>query len=240
MKTTCCPSGSEVLHADSIYAKDAGLLHCGVLPLGKRRTSGLICTIPLLLLLTGTRLLAQTVILSETFEGFFPAGNGWSVGDANASGVAAYWDDVDSAFGGEGTYAGSWKGYCAGFGYAGASANPGYRDHMRAYMSKSINLSSYSTATLSFWYKIPSIETGVDKLLVYIDDTVIWERASAQVSWTRVSLSLDRFVGRSRTLKFEFYSDGSITAEGAYLDEILVTASTPCDSGNDTPGGRPC
>lgn len=54
---------------------------------------------------------AQTTILSEGFEGNFPSDNGWSVGDANSSGTPAYWDDRDSAFGGEGTRSGSWKGY---------------------------------------------------------------------------------------------------------------------------------
>ena len=81
---------------------------------------------------------AQTTILSETFEGSFPSANAWSVGDANASGTTAYWDDVDSAFGGEGTHGGSWKGYCAAVGYAGTTTSPLYRDYMSAYMSKSI------------------------------------------------------------------------------------------------------
>ena len=53
---------------------------------------------------------AQTTILSEGFEGNFPADNGWSVVDSNASGTTAYWDDVNSAFGGEGTHTGNYKG----------------------------------------------------------------------------------------------------------------------------------
>lgn len=100
---------------------------------------------------------------------------------------------------------------------------------MTAYMSKSINLAGYSSATLTFWYKIPSIESGnFDKLRVYMDSTIIWERTTAQTAWTQVTLSLNSYVGSSRTLKFEFYSDGSGTAEGAYLDDILVTATAAC------------
>jgi hypothetical protein len=98
---------------------------------------------------------------------------------------------------------------------------------MSAYMSKSINFSGYSSASLTFWYKIPGIESGIDKLRVYIDSTIVWERSSAQASWTQVALSLNSYVGGSHTLKFEFYSDSSVTGEGAYLDDILVTATAP-------------
>jgi hypothetical protein len=47
------------------------------------------------LLLSASSALAQTTLLSETFEGSFPADNGWSVGDANSSGTAAYWEHVN-------------------------------------------------------------------------------------------------------------------------------------------------
>lgn len=184
---------------------------------------------------------AQTTILSEGFEGDFPGA--WSVGDANSSGTPAYWDDVRDDFGGEGARSGSWKGYCAGVGYAGSSANPSYLNSMSAYMSRNINLSGYSSATLTFWYKIPSIESGnYDKLRVYIGSSVIWERSTPQTSWTQVSLNLNAYLGATRTLKFEFYSDGSGTAEGAYLDDILVQGAmaSPCvDDGyepDDTAG----
>ena len=167
---------------------------------------------------------AQTTILSEGFEGDFPGA--WSVGDANSSGTPAYWDDVRDDFGGEGARSGSWKGYCAGVGYAGNSANPSYLNSMSAYMSRNINLSGYSSATLTFWYKIPSIESGnYDKLRVYIGSSVIWEGSTPQTSWTQVSLNLNAYLGATRTLKFEFYSDDSGTAEGAYLDDIVVAGN---------------
>jgi len=66
-------------------------------------------------------------VLSEGFEGSFPGS--WSVGDANSSGTPAYWDDVDSAFGGEGTHSGSWKGYCADIGNAGTTTSPLYQNN---------------------------------------------------------------------------------------------------------------
>jgi len=96
------------------------------------------------------RSLLSVTLLSENFEGAFPSGNGWSVGDANSAGTSAYWDDVNSSFGGEGTHGGSWKGYCAGVGKAGTDTSPTYQNSTSAYMSKSINLAGLSSASLSF------------------------------------------------------------------------------------------
>ena len=172
---------------------------------------------------------AATVVLSETFEGSFPADNGWSVGDGNTSGTTAYWDDVDSAFGDEGVHGGSWKGYCADIGNAGSYSSPVYRDSMSAYMSKSINLSGLQSAELRFWYKIPSIESGIDRLRVWLDGALLWDRSSAQLVWTEVALNVSSYVGSSHTLKFEFYSDASVTAEGAYLDDIFLQGESLCD-----------
>ena len=92
---------------------------------------------------------AQTTILSEGFEGDFPGA--WSVGDGNSAGSPAYWEDVNAVFGGEGTHTGGWKGYCAGIGYSGDTANPSYQNDMAAYMSRTINLVGYVSATLTFW-----------------------------------------------------------------------------------------
>src|SRR5205823_2592389 len=89
--------------------------------------------------------------------------------------------------------------------------------------------SGYSAATLSFWYTIPSTESGsFDKCRVYIDSTLIFERTVPVTSWIQASFDLSGYVGGSHTLKFEFVSDPSGIAEGWYLDDILVTAtSTP-------------
>jgi hypothetical protein len=85
---------------------------------------------------------AQTTNLIEGFESTFPGG--WTVGDNNANGTPAYWGKVNSAFGGEGTHGGSYKGYCAGIGYAGTTTNPTNRPSMTAYMQRSISLVGYS------------------------------------------------------------------------------------------------
>src|SRR5688572_849382 len=78
----------------------------------------------------------QTTILSETFEGAFPGG--WAVGDSNAGGTPAYWDDVSVPFGsiGRAPDDSSWIGYCAGIGNVGSSSSPVYRSSMDGFMSR--------------------------------------------------------------------------------------------------------
>src|SRR6188768_2522274 len=84
---------------------------------------------------------AQTVLFFEGFEGAFPSAP-WVVGDENTNGTSATWNDVSTAFGGETTHSGTWKGYCAGSLYAqGATiANPTYTNSMAAYMERTIDL----------------------------------------------------------------------------------------------------
>lgn len=161
------------------------------------------------------------IIFSDDFESGLSAQ--WSVGDANGTGTPAYWAVVNSSFGGEGTQSGTNKIYCAGFGYAGNTSSPTYRDSMTAFLQRSINLSSYTNATLNFWHKIPGIETGYDVARIFIDGTEIWTRDTTVSAWTQVTLNINAFVGGTRTLKFEFLSDSSVTGEGCYLDDISVT-----------------
>jgi hypothetical protein len=176
------------------------------------------------------------ILLSEDFELAFPGGNGWSVG--SNSGAQAWWNDVYAGFGTGGAHGGTRKGYCAGIGYVGPSASPSYQNDMSAYMAKTLDFSGYTSAALSFWYYVPSIEDYYDALRVYMDNTIIWETSTAQPAWTKITLNLDSYAGGTHTLRFEFESDYSATYEGAYLDDILVTAgplwniwfqSTNCD-----------
>jgi hypothetical protein len=95
---------------------------------------------------------------------------------------------------------------------------------MTAYMSKSIDLSGYSSATLSFWHTIPSIEDGYDHARVFIDSNLVYEVSTEVLSWSEQVLSLDAYVGDAHMLTFEFQSDVSVQYEGWYLDDILLTA----------------
>ena len=170
--------------------------------------------------------MAQTYLLNEGFGTSFPAGNGWTVGDGNASAGLAYWASVDSAFGGEGTHSGNYKGYCAGVGNAGTTAAPRYTNYMDAYMSNTLSLTAYSGANLSFWYKIPSIETGWDYARVWMNNTLLWSSDDPATNWTQICLSLKNYAGTNAGLRFQFYADSVNNAEGWYLDDVQVTVAT--------------
>jgi hypothetical protein len=175
-------------------------------------------------------LLSAVTLLYETFEKGALAKNGWSVQDANPVGVAAYWKDVSRAFGGEGAHGGLHKGYCAGTGYVGTGSRPYYRNCMDSCMSRTVDLSGQSAASLSFWYKMPSVDwRHYDHLRVYVDSTKVLDVSSAVASWTKKVVNLAPYVGGQHTLKFEFFSSRTGAAEGAYLDDITVTGSGPCN-----------
>jgi hypothetical protein len=169
------------------------------------------------------------------FEGFESGLANWIVGDGNATGTPTYWGIVGSTFGGEGTHNGGFKAYCAGAGFAGTTVDPRYRDSMTAYLERTVNLTGHTNATLSFWYKIPSIESCCDFARVMAGNTELWSTNGVQLAWTLVNLSLESFIGTTQTLRFEFYSDGSITNEGWYLDDITLTdaATTSPPPAND-------
>lgn len=193
-------------------------------PLQRRIGSGVEWYEPRLLL---------TTILSETFEDSFPSTNSWRVGDSNSAGTTAYWDDVNSSFGGEGTHGGSRKGYVAGSGYSGTSSAPRYQDNMLAYMRRSVDLRGMASATLTFWYKSPSIESNYDFFRARIGDSVLFSTDRAQSAWTLVTIDLRSYLGASQTLQFEFSSDSSVTREGVYIDDILVTGQPVVASDSD-------
>ena len=177
----------------------------------------------------------NTIIFSEGFEGAFGDGiNGWSIGDNNPSGTTAYWDDKDSNFGGEGAQEGSWKAHCAGFGYAGTTSDPKYRPSMDAYMRRTVNLSGYTSASLSFYYKMPSIETCCDYGEVKINGVQVRKYNSVVTNWTKETISLNSYVGQSITIEWNFHSDGSVEYEGWYIDNIVISGSSAVQSPRGT------
>lgn len=180
----------------------------------------------LLVLSAGLALVGRThAATTNFFEGFEKKlGREWAVGDANPFGKRARWGIVGRAFGDFDARDGKRKLYCAGVGHAGRAKSPRYRDQMTTYLQRSIDLTGYSNAVLSFWFRMPSVETNYDALSVSIDSTVLWSCSSAVQPWTEVRLSLSDFVGGAHVLKFQFESDQNIAFEGCYLDDILVAS----------------
>ena len=179
---------------------------------------------------------AQTRVFLEDFEGAFPGP--WTVGDFGEAG--AYWADVDLTFFGSPPIhgSGSWAGYCAGVGYAGTFQFPDYQPDMLAVMERTVDLTSETNATLSFWYTIPSIEAGVDYARLMVNGNELW-RAGVPANWTQVRTNLAAFVGGPVTIRFEFFSDVSIEGEGCYLDDIELTVGDDGGGGGDRPNLTP-
>ncbi|CAG0936380.1 hypothetical protein TFLX_05253 [Thermoflexales bacterium] len=181
------------------------------------------------------------VIFLEGFENGLTSGyNGWSIGDALSPGTPAYWDDVSSSFGGEGTASGSSKAYCAGHGYTGTLYSPAYQKNMESYLRRTVDLRGYASASLSFYHKMPSIENG-DYGQVTINATPIRTYQASVSEWTQETISLDNYTGRSITVQWLFNSDyvQSQLREGWYIDEIEISAATPTRTATPTPSRTP-
>jgi subtilisin family serine protease len=175
----------------------------------------------------------QTVLLSEGFEGAFPGS--WTVGDQNPNGNPAYWADVPSSFGSISPRSGSWMGYCAGVGFVGPTFAPNYESEMIAVMQRTVNLAGASSASLTFWFNIPSIETPFDSCSVRVNGAQVWSYGTETFGWQQATISLDAYVGGTAGITFRFFSDDSVEEEGWYLDDILVTASGITQQPNLTP-----
>jgi subtilisin family serine protease len=176
----------------------------------------------------------QTILFTEDFEGEFPGAN-WSVGDFEPEGDPAFWDDVHTSFGSVAAHAGSWKGYCAGAGFGGSTGSPRYQDDMFAEMYRSVNLAGATSASLTFWYNIPSIETGVDLGAVFVDEAVVWSQSTSTVGWQPATIDLTPYVGGTHSISFAFVSDFSVVGEGWYLDDIVCSR----DGGGQQPNLTP-
>lgn len=175
---------------------------------------------------------ATVPILYEDFEGAFPGA--WQVFDNDgATNGEVYWSDT--------TYRSSAGSKSVGSALGGADASsPGadYSNNMQSYMLWGpFSLSDAVGGSMTFDYWLDS-EQNSDYLqwLVTIDGLNF---AGYQVSgnssgWQSGSLDftnvggLGNITGQSSVyVLFGFVSNGSVTAEGAYLDEVNITKITP-------------
>lgn len=162
-------------------------------------------------------------LFRDGFETEFP--DGWSIGDANTNSPAVFWRNVNAAFGGAGAVSGNWKAYCAGtlYPFNSTEANPLYADHQASFMERSVNLAGVERARLVFASKIPSLADCCDQARVVMDGVTVWTQGTPTVeSWSLVTVDLTAFAGAAHTLRFEFDSDASGTAEGWYVDDIQL------------------
>lgn len=99
---------------------------------------------------------------------------------------------------------------------------------------------SRQASTLSFWHRY-DLETNYDYGRVQISaDGGAWQTiasyTSAQNIWQKVTLNLDQFTGQDLQLRFLLYTDGSVTRDGWYIDDVTLLGA---GSDNQTPPPPP-
>jgi len=199
-----------------------------------------------------TSLMAQTTIFAEGFEGGNALTNRgfWTLDDGFEPNPNKGWWIVNSGFGDQLTHNGTNKAYCAGLGFEGTESDPVYpADYWANMMQTNIDLTGYTSATLTFWYKLKiPVDDYLDTFAIFAnkDDLSEWsvfdvaDRDGTIDNWTQRVVRLDDYVGGLCNLRFEFISDVSNDActnpeecnepfiypadfEGIYIDDIVVT-----------------
>jgi C1A family cysteine protease len=163
-------------------------------------------------LVTSSTFVPTTILFSEDFEGSWP-GN-WTVGDWNPASGEDYWGQSDYR-----AYSGNFSAYCANVSDVSGQY---YDDDMDAFMVRAVNLSGYDSAVLSYKYWL-KCESGWDRLYPgYFDGSWHWEQYHTGDSSGWVS-GMTEVPATATQVGFRFYSDGSITYEGAYIDDVVLT-----------------
>ncbi|UCE73121.1 MAG: Ig-like domain-containing protein [Methanomassiliicoccales archaeon] len=181
-------------------------------------------------------------VFTEDFEdGVFPEGL-WSVGDLNSNSGYDYWDDRGTGQSPPGkAYNGDWAAYCADEEETGRTS---YDDDMNSHMTYGpFSLIGYPIATISYYLWL-DLEKDYDFLyLEASSDNTNWDTITTFNDgydstkgdpeagiWGFYTGNLNTYIGDSSVwIRFRFTSDGSQVREGAYLDDISVTMSTPGD-----------
>jgi hypothetical protein len=93
------------------------------------------------------------------------------------------------------------------------------------------SLENAESASLSFWTRY-SLETNYDYTWLELSTNgTTWieldEFNGNQMTWTEKEYSLDDWLGEPYVLiRFRFYSDTWVTADGMYIDDLLIDAET--------------
>ena len=103
-----------------------------------------------------------------------------------------------------------------------------YDDNMGSYMYRSVDLSGYTSATLSYWYWMDYSDGSYDYLEVMYFDEGVWHyvdrKNTGTSNWMQSTVEIPTsalFVG------FKFTSDTTVhNYEGTYIDDVTLTVSS--------------
>ncbi|HEX9709170.1 MAG TPA: PKD domain-containing protein [Candidatus Thermoplasmatota archaeon] len=99
-----------------------------------------------------------------------------------------------------------------------------YDNFMNATVSRAVNLTGFEYATVEFWYWV-SAESSVDSFFVIYWAQSQWHflnPVDASGGWQQGSVTIPKAATK---FGFSFYSDGQNTMEGAYVDDVRLTAT---------------
>lgn len=163
-------------------------------------------------ILVATGLMAQTTIISDDMTNF---PTGWTTYSSSST---HKWTKVSSQY-----YSASYSAKCTGY--------VTYGNSVTDYFYRSVSLSSYSSATLTFYYWM---DTEANYDFLYVDYyngsawTTAWSKSGRYRSWQQATVTIPT---SATQIRFRFYSDASVTDTGVYVDNIVLTAT----SGGTTP-----
>lgn len=171
-------------------------------------------------------------LFSETFEINTVPGTYWYAADQDAASGLDFWGDQSVAQGAR-VYAGNYSAYCAD---NGDGAGQTYDNYMLAGMQfqNAVDISGFSSVQLSF---MMYYDTEVDYDYVTLQywngaSWVTFDAFTGFAGWTQYVYNLIGFPSQLY-LVWVFDTDGTITDEGAYVDNILLVpnaANSPAAS----------
>jgi hypothetical protein len=170
-------------------------------------------------------------IFSEGFEVNNVPGGPWTASDANSSAGSDYWGTQSSSSGAR-VHGGTRSSYCA---QNSDIAGQKYDNYMSAYMTHNtgVNISGYTNVQISFWIWYDT-ENSYDyvSFQYYKPSTGSWVQftngkfTGTGTTWAQKTFTVPAEAGTTFKFRWRFYSDYSVTKEGAYIDDIAVTGSS--------------
>ena len=157
--------------------------------------------------------LVGTMVFSDDFEASWP-GDWTYIEDVDSDSGEDYWGQSDDR-----AYSGSFSAYCA---EVSDVTGQYYDNDMEAFVTRDVDLSAYDSAILSYAYWL-ECESCCDQLdVIYFDG--LWHAlksyAGSSDGWVLDSVDVP---AAATQVGFLFISDYSVTYEGAYVDDVVLT-----------------
>ncbi len=167
-------------------------------------------------------------LLTEGFETNVVPGTFWLAADQNATSGTDFWGRKATSASGR-AKSGVFGAWCAQNGMTGVA----YDNNMNAFMeyNNGLNITGYSNVQISFWiwyktensYDYCSFQYWNGSSWVEFTGGRFTGTGTGSGVWTQKTYSVPSAAGTTFKFRWIFYSDGSITNEGAYIDDIVVT-----------------